>query len=86
MTLRFHMDDAAFVSWLESREDGGYVATVSGSRVLLHQASCRHFKPRDRWAKTDSPKYCDDSAKTLLLHPDFRSREVRDCKSCHPSG
>ena len=75
--------DQDFVDWIEANSNGFVINRKGPHNLLLHAASCSHFKPHGDWAKAKALKACSLDRLKLQGWADVEyDEDVYECPDC----
>jgi len=71
----------AFVDWIGGNPTGFVINCKSSQNIMMHLATCGHFKPLSEWAKANSLKAC--SLDRTKLENWAEVEGLKGLKHCH---
>jgi hypothetical protein len=72
-------DISVFFAWVGANPDG-FVLNFGDECVMLHSATCGHYKFRERGPQNIAPKLCSTDCVALR---DVGQREMKPFRLCH---
>jgi hypothetical protein len=76
-----YQDD--FVKWLRENPQGYVVNDRGRDGLMIHRATCFHFRPHDKWAKTNTLKACSLEKRELEdWARNERNEDLLACNDC----